>query len=149
MYQHYIDHTGADPIKLVEDLAKRKRIKTVGVSMGQGQEIIARNYLAAAITDGQWLLLQNTHLGLTYLTEVPFFIANGWHDVQLHESRRGRGRLVSGCLSYEPAHMSWESADQNMNHALLRSQVFYHFMSKHTQGSACRQDLIICMDLSR
>ena len=38
--------------------------------MGQGQEIIARNYLTAAIMDGQWLLLQNTHLGLTYLTEV-------------------------------------------------------------------------------
>lgn len=38
--------------------------------MGQGQEIIARNYLAAATTDGQWLLLQNTHLGLAYLSEV-------------------------------------------------------------------------------
>ena len=69
--QHYTVHTGADPIKLVEDLAKKKRIRTLGVSMGQGQEIIARNYLTAAITDGQWLLLQNTHLGLTYLTEVP------------------------------------------------------------------------------
>ena len=40
------------------------------MSMGQGQEIIARNYLAAATTDGQWLLLQNTHLGLAYLSEV-------------------------------------------------------------------------------
>ena len=38
--------------------------------MGQGQEIIARNYLAASTTDGQWLLLQNTHLGLAYLSEV-------------------------------------------------------------------------------
>ena len=68
---HRSDYTGADPTKLVEDLARKKRIRTLGVSMGQGQEIIARNYLTAAITDGQWLLLQNTHLGLTYLTEVP------------------------------------------------------------------------------
>ncbi|CAK0759668.1 Dynein gamma chain, flagellar outer arm [Coccomyxa viridis] len=61
---------GSDPTKLIEDLAKRKKVKTLGVSMGQGQEIIARNYLAAATTDGQWLLLQNTHLGLAYLSEL-------------------------------------------------------------------------------
>lgn len=68
--------TGADPTKLIEDLAKRKKIRTLGVSMGQGQEIIARNLLAAATADGQWLLLQNTHLGLAYLSEVralPFW----------------------------------------------------------------------------
>ena len=28
---------GADPTKLIEELAKRKKIKTLGVSMGQGQ----------------------------------------------------------------------------------------------------------------
>lgn len=38
--------------------------------MGQGQEIIARTYLTTAIAEGQWLLLQNTHLGLAYLNEV-------------------------------------------------------------------------------
>ena len=70
---HYIlTHAlpGADPTKHIEDLAKRRRIKTLGVSMGQGQEVIARNFLSAATADGQWLLLQNTHLGLAYLTEV-------------------------------------------------------------------------------
>ncbi len=30
---------GSDPTKLIEDLAKRKQIKTLGVSMGQGQEV--------------------------------------------------------------------------------------------------------------
>ena len=55
---------------LVQDLAKRKKIKTLGVSMGQGQEIIARKYMATATAEGQWVLLQNTHLGLAYLTEV-------------------------------------------------------------------------------
>ena len=61
---------GADPTKLIEDLAKRKKIKTLGVSMGQGQEIIARRYMATATAEGQWVLLQNTHLGLAYLSEV-------------------------------------------------------------------------------
>ena len=42
---------GADPTKLIEDLAKRKKIKTLGVSMGQGQEIIARIERLAALGD--------------------------------------------------------------------------------------------------
>ena len=61
---------GADPLKLIEDLAKRKKIKTLVVSMGQGQEIIARRYMATAAADGQWVLLQNTHLSLAYLSEA-------------------------------------------------------------------------------
>jgi hypothetical protein len=125
---------GSDPTKLIEDLAKRKKIKTLGVSMGQGQEVgggealtfgldlltqslpsfavcinwccqkpcsrgstthqsaapkyifnrappthqptqpkqkvIARKYVATAVAEGQWVLLQNTHLGLGYLAEV-------------------------------------------------------------------------------
>ena len=40
--------------------------------MGQGQEIIARKYMASATVEGQWVLLQNTHLGLGYLTEVSY-----------------------------------------------------------------------------
>lgn len=61
--------TDANSICL-QDLAKKKKIKTLGVSMGQGQEIIARKYMATATVEGQWVLLQNTHLGLGYLTEV-------------------------------------------------------------------------------
>ena len=61
---------GADPTKLIEDLAKRKKVRALGVSMGQGQEVIARRLLAAAVAEGQWLLLQNTHLSLAYLAEV-------------------------------------------------------------------------------
>lgn len=42
--------------------------------MGQGQEIIARKYMATAAQEGQWVLLQNTHLGLSYLTEVETYL---------------------------------------------------------------------------
>jgi hypothetical protein len=38
--------------------------------MGQGQEIIARRHMATAIAEGQWVLLQNTHLSLAYLSEA-------------------------------------------------------------------------------
>lgn len=61
---------GADPTKTIEDLAKRKKIKCFGVSMGQGQEVVARRLVAAAAAEGHWVLLQNAHLGLQYLTEV-------------------------------------------------------------------------------
>jgi dynein heavy chain len=75
--------TGSDPTKLIEDLAKKKKIKTLGVSMGQGQELIARKLMTTAAAEGQWLLLQNTHLGLNYLTtEVEAFLntTEGIHE---------------------------------------------------------------------
>lgn len=73
---------GADPTKLIEDLAKRKKIKTLGVSMGQGQEVIARKHMASASLEGHWVLLQNTHLGLGYLMEVETFLVKVRWDVQ-------------------------------------------------------------------
>ena len=76
---------GSDPTKLIEDLAKRKKIKTLGVSMGQGQEVIARKLMATAAAEGQWLLLQNTHLGLNYLTEVEQYLSKA---EDLHEDFR-------------------------------------------------------------
>eukprot|EP00899_Mesostigma_viride_P009796 jgi/Mesvir1/18818/Mv04309-RA.2 len=73
---------GSDPTKQIEDLAKKKKIKVLGVSMGQGQEIIARKYMATAVQEGNWVLLQNTHLGLNYLSEVEAFLlkAEDIHD---------------------------------------------------------------------
>jgi dynein heavy chain len=73
---------GSDPTRLIEELAKRRRVKTLGVSMGQGQEVIARKYVAAAAAEGQWVLLQNAHLGLGYLNEVEAFLAkaDALHD---------------------------------------------------------------------
>lgn len=38
--------------------------------MGQGQEIVARKILQSAAADGSWVLLQNAHLGLSYVLEV-------------------------------------------------------------------------------
>ena len=84
----WIARAGSDPTKLIEDLAKRKKVKTLGVSMGQGQEIIARNYLAAATTDGRWLLLQNTHLGLAYLSEVGTHHQMAKQDSVVHVEQR-------------------------------------------------------------
>jgi dynein heavy chain len=76
---------GADPTKLIEDLAKRKKFKVLGVSMGQGQDIIARKYMTGASAEGQWVLLQNMHLGLPYLQEVEQYLVKA---EELHEDFR-------------------------------------------------------------
>lgn len=40
------------------------------VSMGQGQEIIARKMMSDCMTAGGWVLLQNVHLSLPFCSEI-------------------------------------------------------------------------------
>ncbi|CAF3344497.1 unnamed protein product [Rotaria socialis] len=61
--------SGADPTANIQTLAKKKNIDLYIVSMGQGQNILARRFLQQTIQSGRWLLLQNAHLGLDYLEE--------------------------------------------------------------------------------
>ena len=85
---------GADPTKTIEDLAHRHHINTLGVSMGQGQEVIARRHLATAAVEGHWVLLQNAHLGLSYLTELEKWLAshisNNSNQQQQGDNRAGK-----------------------------------------------------------
>lgn len=62
--------SGADPTSNIQALAKKKNVELLIVSMGQGQEILARRYLHQTMTHGGWLLIQNAHLGLDYLDEI-------------------------------------------------------------------------------
>ena len=73
---------GSDPTKLIEELAKKKKLKLSGVSMGQGQEIIARKLIQTAVKKGEWVILQNTHLGLNYMAEIEVYLtkAEELHD---------------------------------------------------------------------
>ena len=61
---------GADPTQMIEDLAKKKKKKTSSISMGQGQEVVARQMVANGVLTGDWVILQNTHLGMGYLFEL-------------------------------------------------------------------------------
>lgn len=54
----------------MEELAKRRKRRVLGVSLGQGQDVIARRLMTSAMLEGHWVLLQNAHLGLAYLSEV-------------------------------------------------------------------------------
>uniref|UniRef100_A0A663DRU1 Dynein axonemal heavy chain 5 n=1 Tax=Aquila chrysaetos chrysaetos TaxID=223781 RepID=A0A663DRU1_AQUCH len=66
---------GSDPTENIERLAKSKNIPCRAISMGQGQEVHARRLLNQCMQDGGWLLLQNCHLGLEFLSELMDTIA--------------------------------------------------------------------------
>ena len=61
---------GADPTDMIAALAKKNKKKVPSVSMGQGQEVIARKLVGNGMVSGEWAILQNCHLGLGYLFEL-------------------------------------------------------------------------------
>ena len=61
---------GADPTSRIHDLARKFKTKCLDVSMGQGQEVIARRYLEIARQRGDWVCIQNAHLACGFLKEL-------------------------------------------------------------------------------
>ena len=63
----YLLSAGADPTDAIETLARRKRKGIECVSMGEGQDVVAQRAIDAATANGSWVLLQNCHLGLSFV----------------------------------------------------------------------------------
>ncbi|XP_060809519.1 dynein axonemal heavy chain 5 [Amyelois transitella] len=61
---------GSDPSAQIAALAKAKEIVLKAVSMGQGQEIVARKMISDSMNEGGWVLLQNIHLSLPFCVEA-------------------------------------------------------------------------------
>ncbi|XP_055685262.1 dynein axonemal heavy chain 8-like [Lutzomyia longipalpis] len=62
---------GSDPSAEIADLAKKEEIPLQSISMGQGQEELARKlYEGVMRNEGGWLLIQNSHLALEYMAEL-------------------------------------------------------------------------------
>ena len=73
---------GSDPTSSIQDLAKKQRVDLRIVSMGQGQEVIARKLASDLIHTGGWLLLQNCHLAGKFMDELEANVCNeGWENV--------------------------------------------------------------------
>jgi dynein heavy chain len=68
--------TGSDPTGKIQDLARKRKKVVLGISMGQGQEPAARKLLEQGITEGIWVLLQNCHLGLSFMGECKEWVAS-------------------------------------------------------------------------
>ncbi|KAL0211729.1 hypothetical protein RCL1_005355 [Eukaryota sp. TZLM3-RCL] len=61
---------GADPSADIEALSKQHKTTLHQVSMGQGQDGPARNFINQAKINGDWVLLQNCHLSIEFLQEI-------------------------------------------------------------------------------
>jgi dynein heavy chain len=72
---------GADPTAPIMELARKKKKAIKAISMGQGQEPAARKLIAAGVTAGSWVLLQNCHLGLRFVSELERSL-HGFEEIQ-------------------------------------------------------------------
>jgi len=67
----YLLSAGSDPTLSIDELAKKKKkYPTDKVSMGEGQEVVARRKNNDAFITGGWVILQNSHLGIGYMNEL-------------------------------------------------------------------------------
>lgn len=71
---YFILSPGANPVADVEWLGRKQGID-VGkmfhqVALGQGQDVVAHNWLDVGHKDGHWVMLQNVHLMPGFLTEL-------------------------------------------------------------------------------
>jgi len=62
--------TGSDPCSQIETIARNRMQEYRQISMGQGQEELARRMLTDAILHGSWLMLANCQLCLEFCEEV-------------------------------------------------------------------------------
>ncbi|XP_017781875.1 PREDICTED: dynein heavy chain 5, axonemal [Nicrophorus vespilloides] len=85
---------GSDPSPQITSLAKVKDMPLKAVSMGQGQEVVAKDMIMSAMADGGWVLLQNIHLSLPFATDVMSMLVDTqnvedsfriWLTTEVHE----------------------------------------------------------------
>jgi len=66
----YLLTAGSDPTLMIDELAKkRKKFPTEKVSMGEGQEVVAKKNMENGFLNGSWVILQNCHLGIGFMNQ--------------------------------------------------------------------------------
>jgi len=105
---------GSDPTAAIYLVAKSMKIECKDISMGQGQEVHARRLLANFQENGGWVLLQNCHLALDFLTELQA-------TVQEYENPHESFRL-------------WMTTEENPNFSINLLQCSITFTNEPPQG---------------
>ena len=72
----YLLSAGADPSTSIEELARKRKKNINRVSMGENQEETAQTLVDIARETGEWVLLQNCHLGLIYMQHLDILLKN-------------------------------------------------------------------------
>jgi len=68
----FVLSSGSDPTRAFYNFAESvgMRSKVEGISLGQGQGVIASRLIEEALTKGGWVLLQNCHLSASWMPEL-------------------------------------------------------------------------------
>eukprot|EP00941_MAST-03F_sp_MAST-3F-sp1_P001388 g1388.t1 len=72
----YLLSVGADPTNAIQNLAKKQKTSVECVSMGEGQDVVAKKALDIAFENGSWVLLQNCELGLDLMVLMEDLLKN-------------------------------------------------------------------------
>jgi len=65
---------GSDPMGQLEAIAKKAKIELRSISMGQGQEVQARRLITESIAHGGWVVINNSHLSIKFMSEVELMV---------------------------------------------------------------------------
>jgi len=79
---------GSDPTSMIESLAKKQKTELTFISMGQGQEDPASELISSGFENGNWVLLQNCHLGLKFMTTIEDTISEAADEGRIHPDFR-------------------------------------------------------------
>jgi dynein heavy chain len=78
----YLLQAGADPTQTVDDFATKKKKPTINkVSMGEAQEIPAKEKILEGHKTGRWLLLSNCQLSIDLMAEMETLLRPTDHEV--------------------------------------------------------------------
>ena len=68
--------SGTDPTASIDELARAEKKILSKVSLGEGQEKKAESMLLEALEKGEWVLLQNCHLGLGFISDLDTMLSD-------------------------------------------------------------------------
>jgi dynein heavy chain len=112
---------GSDPTSMIEALAKTHKKDIVSVSMGQGQEKRATELLTTGFSNGTWVLLQNCHLGLKFISTIEDTIRNTEAGAQQSDKAASSGaaeQAQTATGGIHPDFRLWVTSEPNPKFAI-------------------------------
>jgi len=66
----YLLAPGSDPTSTIDEIARKRKIQTAKISMGEGMEEPAMKSIETFFRDGGWVILNNCHLSIPFMAQM-------------------------------------------------------------------------------